>query len=357
MLLKTQFCTKALIDSAPGITLFDRCAAYQLNCSVDHKSVDSISVYNGKFRQEGQICAWRYVIAAGALTNIRLLLHSFSEFQKEIPELYDNIGRYFSTHPKGNIGSLRLARPLEREHPFVFYKRFSGYASRCQFGLNEGCLIRHDLLNHCVRFDSPFYERLNLIFEGLKRLVGGMPFIRSGNSFITDTMAHIGVSLYRAIDSLGSLSLPRRNLSVRVFLDQAASPDNRVSLSEERSESGLPLGKVHWRYSEDDWQNVEEFVGLLSTELRRLDIGVLEYTRPTADEFTGIHSHFLGGTRIGESAGDSVVDENLKVHGFRNLFVSGPSVFPSFGYSNPFYTIAALSLRLADWLVGDGVDS
>ena len=33
MLLKTQFCTKALIDSAPGITLFDRCAAYQLNCS------------------------------------------------------------------------------------------------------------------------------------------------------------------------------------------------------------------------------------------------------------------------------------------------------------------------------------
>ena len=69
------------------------------------------------------------------------------------------------------------------------------------------------------------------------------------------------------------------------------------------------------------------------------------------------HIFWAASRRIGESAGDSVVDENLKVHGFRNLFVSGPSVFPSFGYSNPFYTIAALSLRLADWLVGDGVDS
>jgi len=56
----------------------------------------------------------------------------------------------------------------------------------------------------------------------------------------------------------------------------------------------------------------------------------------------------MGGTRIGSTSDDSVVDNNLNVHGIRNLYVSGPSVFPSYGYANPFYTIAAFSLRLGD---------
>ena len=47
---------------------------------------------------------------------------------------------------------------------------------------------------------------------------------------------------------------------------------------------------------------------------------------------------------------DSVVDPNLKVHTISNLYISGPSVFPTGGYANPFLTISALSLRLADHL-------
>ena len=53
---------------------------------------------------------------------------------------------------------------------------------------------------------------------------------------------------------------------------------------------------------------------------------------------------------MGRDTESSVVDQNLKVHEIKNLFVSGPSVFPSYGYANPFYTIAALSLRLADYI-------
>ncbi len=135
---------------------------------------------------------------------------------------------------------------------------------------------------------------------------------------------------------------------MRAFIDQSASKSNRVKLSDKVSESGLPLASIHWEFDEKDWMNVDKFMTLFASELTSLGIGKLAYHRPNMGEFTGIHSHFMGGTRCGVSPSNSVVDKDLKVHGFDNLYVSGPSVFPSFGYSNPFYTIAALSLRLAD---------
>ena len=51
---------------------------------------------------------------------------------------------------------------------------------------------------------------------------------------------------------------------------------------------------------------------------------------------------------MGTSRSTSVVDRDCRVHGYRNLFVAGSSVFPTVGYASPTLTIVALSLRLAD---------
>jgi len=53
---------------------------------------------------------------------------------------------------------------------------------------------------------------------------------------------------------------------------------------------------------------------------------------------------------MNSSAQEGVVDENLRVHGLRNLFVAGSSVFPTVGHANPTLTILALCLRLVDHL-------
>lgn len=64
--------------------------------------------------------------------------------------------------------------------------------------------------------------------------------------------------------------------------------------------------------------------------------------------------HLLGGTRMGASPEDSVVDRDLRYHAYPNLYVLGSGVFPTGGAANPTLLIAALSLRLADHLVGAG---
>jgi choline dehydrogenase-like flavoprotein len=59
-------------------------------------------------------------------------------------------------------------------------------------------------------------------------------------------------------------------------------------------------------------------------------------------------SHLLGGTIMGTSAANSVVDGYGQSHEIPNLWVAGPGIFPTEGASNPTFTIFALSQRGAE---------
>jgi choline dehydrogenase-like flavoprotein len=59
-------------------------------------------------------------------------------------------------------------------------------------------------------------------------------------------------------------------------------------------------------------------------------------------------SHLMGGTIMGTSAANSVVDSYGQSHEIPNLWVAGPSIFPTAGASNPTFTIFALSQRGAE---------
>ena len=54
---------------------------------------------------------------------------------------------------------------------------------------------------------------------------------------------------------------------------------------------------------------------------------------------------------MGNNIKTSVTNENGLVHGSKNLYIVGPSLFPTYGFANPFLTIAALSLKLGDYLL------
>ena len=61
----------------------------------------------------------------------------------------------------------------------------------------------------------------------------------------------------------------------------------------------------------------------------------------------------MGGTRIGYTEKDGVVDKNLKFFNINNLYISGSSVFRTSSFVNPTLTITQLSLRLADKILKD----
>jgi hypothetical protein len=352
MVMNLPFRTSNLVKEIKNITLFKNNSAFKLSTNSQHDSVTCVHVHDHLSNTEVAIVAKKYMLAAGSLTNIRLLLHSFSEFKDDISELYNNIGSHFSTHPKGYVGKLKLFNPLDFNHPFISIDRSSNYTSRYQLGLSKDILLEKQMLNHCLRFDSSFTRRASRLFELSKSLLHSIPYIKN-SGWTANILYKLGVIVFRYIDNVSASGTKKKGIPVRAFFDQASRQDNKITLSSKISDSGLPLAKISWEFNEDDWKNVELFIESLSKELHDYGIGELSYKRPKNDSFTGIHSHFIGGTRIGSTPANSVVDPNLKVHGFENLYISGPSVFPSFGYANPFYTIAALSIRLADNISSD----
>ena len=57
--------------------------------------------------------------------------------------------------------------------------------------------------------------------------------------------------------------------------------------------------------------------------------------------------HPAGGLRMGTDPKTSVTDPGGRVHGLKNLFVSGTALFPTIGTANPTLTMVAVAVRVA----------
>ena len=137
--------------------------------------------------------------------------------------------------------------------------------------------------------------------------------------------------------------------SLRTEMSPSAS--NRVSLTNERNPAGLYRPSVRCAIGAGDFLSIETTLRLLGESLIESQKGRVRIDNKDLYGAASGGGHIMGTTRMGTNPSESVVDPNCRVHGYRNLFVAGSSVFPTGGYSNPTLTIVALSLRLVDTLV------
>ena len=139
-------------------------------------------------------------------------------------------------------------------------------------------------------------------------------------------------------------------IKIEILQEQKALFDRKISLSTKLDPIKIPQSELSW------WKNPgeklsakfisEEFVKiLLKNDIGR--VGLEGFLFNDEDYETTVGYHQMGGTRIGNDYKDSVVDKDLKVHGFSNLFVSGSSVFRTSSHVHPTYTIVKLAIRLS----------
>jgi choline dehydrogenase-like flavoprotein len=154
--------------------------------------------------------------------------------------------------------------------------------------------------------------------------------------------------MYRALVAARA-ALPRkrapRRYIVVYFCEQPPEHSSRATLSSDVDALGMPRLNLHWHIPQSVCDSILQMQGLLASRLRETGVGELE--PGTGDISFTDASHHMGTTRMSHDPSQGVVDGNLRVHGVRNLYMAGSSVFPCAGFANPTLTIVALSLRLA----------
>ncbi len=122
--------------------------------------------------------------------------------------------------------------------------------------------------------------------------------------------------------------------------DCLPKPVNRLELSQETDETGLPKPLVHFTYGENEKR--------MSAHAARFMTDVWQAAGAT-DIWTFERSaHTIGTCRMGIDASSSVVDPEGRSHEIANLWIADNSIFPSALPANPALTIMALALRSAD---------
>ena len=150
------------------------------------------------------------------------------------------------------------------------------------------------------------------------------------------------------------LGKPCYHYTCTIRTEMLPSEGNRVYLTGERSPEGFYTPAVRFVIGGDDFLNADTVLRILGQSLIDQRRGRLRIINSRIyRDFTG-GGHLMGTTRMGTSPSTSVVDRDCRVHGYRNLFIAGSSVFPTSAYANPTLTIVALALRLVDTLVKTG---
>ena len=118
---------------------------------------------------------------------------------------------------------------------------------------------------------------------------------------------------------------------------------NRVRLSNETDEHGVPIPVVEYSLCEND-KKIREVAKKLLYQIGQASDGEPVYHLKS-------HAHLMGGCRMGDNAATSVVNSYGQSHDVKNLFVVGTPTFVTAPSANPTFTAYALALRSAEYMM------
>jgi len=337
------------------VTVFFHANALSVDLDPKTARIESVTCRN---YQGGvsQFKAREYIICTGTIEASRLLLSSTSAHDCGVGNLTDQVGRYFHDHV--TVGAARLGGASKA----IFAKYFSPYYVKgtlhspkleatpsLQKKLSLPEVMAHFFIHES---DDNEFALLRQTLVDLQRgklsarTVGKLPLLLSG-------VAQMGYSL--KVKGRRIIS-PQANITLNIETEQKPRADSRIQISPKVNAVGIRETIVDWKISDEEGEAMRRYAGAIDVYLKSLGMAEIEWKPGPQDDAKtwaqagGDILHPMGGTRMGTSPENSVVDKELRVHGVDNLYVASCSVFPSGGSSNPTFTMMALACRLADLL-------
>lgn len=309
---------KALASGNVDISTFSKAVEVEVD---DRGEVASINYLDANHNLQ-RISARAYVLAAYTFENVRLCLLSKSRlFPNELGNNRSLMGKYFLTHIYQVLAIIYDGVPLNRfagpQGQRVVIDDFNGdNFDHSGLGFISGAQIFAHNEFHPISDLSVIPPDVPAWGRAYKEHIAR--YWNSTGTFLTNTEVLPYEANYLDLD------------------DRVRDPD------------GLPVIRVTFKRYENEIR-LQEFIAKKMEEIAETS-GASKAWR--VDLWGGVPSmHDCGGTRMGHSADDSVVDSYGRMHDVPNLFVLGQSTFPTITGLNPTLTAQALAWRSADHII------
>jgi len=298
------------------------------------------------------------VLAAGTFENVRLMLHASSS-----PEWFrpwkdnDNVGRFFQDHLAGRVGAVT---PLDRKRFLDLFTTIvlGGFRFLPKLRLENEALRNERMLNiHAMMMcESSISENMVFLRQFMKSVIYGRKVSNLGE-LLRNTVAcgrHLPPLMWRYMVANRVFVPSGSKISMQVQAEQCPLRESRITIDPDRTDKfGLPKLILDWRTGQEEFASIRNFSLRVRDAVREAGLAEVKLVPGLEEGDTSLlerlhdHNHHAGGTCMGWSAKDGVVDADLRVFGTENMYVLGACVFRTTSNANTTFLALALATRLA----------
>jgi len=344
------------LNGASNITVYLYANVTSINRHPDNDLIQDVSVKtlggNGI-----AVRAKYFILATGGIENARLLLVSNQIQKAGLGNQHDLVGRFFMEHiwyPSGIILPANQEKALAAS---AFYGERhvndEKVEVQCSLALPENVVQQQKIPDFRAGIEVQETYRYSESVSSLRALYNDLKEFDYPDDFTT----HVLNIIKDPASVIGHLISDNGPVVYRLnnFLEQVPNPESRIVLSQEKDALGLHKAAINWQLSEIDKEGLRKAQNLIAAEVGRSGFGRMRIELPAEEnvllEGASGGAHHMGTTRMHGDPRYGVVDANCRIHGIKNMFVAGSSVFPTGGFANPTLTIVALAIRLADHMI------
>ncbi len=376
---------RSALKDTPGLTLVTNLTCTEIVCDPEQSRVEHLRAQSLDGRSV-KVSASRYVLACGGLEVTRLLFASDLTHPGGLGNHSGHLGRWYMAHVESRIARVHFTTPPaetiyghERDPQGVYIRRRLTFSANCQASERlpnvAMWLVNPDVADpeHGNGILSFVYLMLIsplgrfFVAEGIRQAHIKTAQPASKRRHLWNVLRDFPSAARFAIE-FGYRRFVKRGRKIPGFFVPSAANvypllyhgehlphrESHVERTFERDALGMPRLRTHLWFGAEDIAGAMRAHRCLDEYLREHGLGYLEYLY--ADSETAIRDQLFGGyhqagtTRMSTSPRDGVVDRNVAIHGFNDLYVASSSTFVTSGQANSTFMIVVLALRLADHL-------
>jgi hypothetical protein len=311
----------------------------------DSKELLSIDIFSTVSKKFSNIRAKNFIICAGAIESTRIL-HEINELtDKKIFNKDSDLGYYLGDHISCILAPL--------DYNKIIIKKFSPTFSENL--IRTVRLINKNKNDNLPRFFiHVVFDIKDDAFKIIRNIYKNIQKRKYLKALDVRIFKHLVSIFYYFVTRYlnKKLYIPKNTkINLQIDFEQEPSKDNYIKLSDKLDVYGRKQAIINWKVSRKDKENFNKIINFVSKTFKKDKLFKDVHINKDINNYNFYDAYHPVGTCSIGSNDNNVLDKNLKVKNFSNLYSISTAIFPSAGSANPTFSLLCFANKLSNNLI------